>query len=334
METTGNDTALARRRRYAADLRAVSDLDDNDLAALILDPLQLLHETAVTVMLKRCEPLMIRRSCTTCGRLGHGGHKCPGAPCDRTFPSSMSRLGRGIVGRPVIYAFNESDSIIAITETERKTRTDSRNASVVRRWVEATAKESERANQELPSLYAMAGGYVKKVEKDAEIRQQWNKDRGLKVKANVPKSEEERLGPLLRSRLEEATTDRTISDIPLGKWADVLYDDACDVCTTANANHLTDGGIDVRRVGRRLEWPIESETDIAEAKRILTAVERVLQEIRLTPRAGTDPVAGHFYDTHFGLAYAHTRSSEFSDAEGISHRGTDHPSMYDTEEEE
>ena len=102
METNEHDTALVRRRRHASELWAVSDLDDDDLAALILDHSHDLHETAVTVMLTRCEPLMVRRSCSTCGRLGHGGLKCPGAQCDRAFPSSMSRLGRGIVGRPVL----------------------------------------------------------------------------------------------------------------------------------------------------------------------------------------------------------------------------------------
>jgi len=326
METDRHDTALARRRGRASELWAVSDLDDDDLAALILDHSHDLHETAVEVMLKRCEPLMVHRSCRTCGRLGHGGLKCPGTTCDRAFSSSMSRLGRGIVGRPVLYAFHERDSFLVIAESSRKTRTDSRNASVVRRWAEATTTRS--------SLYALAGGYVKKGEKDAEIRQQWNKDRGLKVKANVPKPEEARLGPTLRSRLEDVTTDRNVSAMSLGKWVDVLYDDACDVCTTAKVDYLTDGGIDVRRVGRRLDWPVNSEADIAEAKRVLTVVEGVLQEIRLTPRASSDPVTGHFYDAHFGLAYAHTRSAEFSDVEGTTRRGVDHSSTCDTEDEE
>jgi hypothetical protein len=202
----------------------------------------------------------------------------------------MSMLASRLVGRPLAFLANDVHTI----PTDRKARTETPQ-STIGTWIGLRSK-ADKADLRLGAVLRKD---LNRQGRDSDVRRQWNKDRGLRVRANLPKDEKARIESELESAIDErdARIDGLIAESNPGRdmqaWCDRLYDDACDI-PSADVDR-----IDIDRVLRAVGWE-----DLVYDRSLVVYVLEMIEDLLISVNGG------RFYDDHFGAAYAATRGNQ------------------------
>lgn len=274
------------------------DLEDLELVEQILngtDPSEV--NQARKELFRRNWPTFVRRSKVACGRMAHGGSTCSGfserTPCEHTFNSALSKTAEKAVDPRVVFVTWNRE-----IEFQERRRTSKHPYKLLKDWRE----------QEDHTLSQFIGQEVKLM-KDADIRQRWNEDRGLRVTMNLPKGVAERFDEILEQHTREpkmadllALMDCSKPKRDAKRWAQWIYDDLCD--------RLPEGSevpeVEPTRLARRA-FPEKTEAEIDELVQSGEA-GRLFKTILLVIENAADDLGNTaFYKDYFDSAIAQTR---------------------------
>lgn len=279
-----------RERRRLAEVRArMRDLDDHELATLVVNPLSPDHALACDALADRFLPQLLRRARNICRHLGHCGQQCKGPGCEHAFNAAVGELASRITGQRYYYAHYEGVGGVLHMNSEGRARRTTSPASAASRWLK------RREVKTSAPLGAVIGSELKDAGRATDVRRRWNLERGLKARVNLPQSIKAPAAALLAERAarSDAVGRHLRSSSPgttVQAWADRFYDDACD-----NARPGLHGPDD-QRIARSVGW-VKADTPLD--RDMATALEEVVEVLTVD--------GGDFWRGHMDAAYAHTR---------------------------
>lgn len=284
--------SFRERRRRQDELARLRDVDDEELAGLIVRVDEPDHDLACEVLLERFRPMLAKHSRRICSQLGHWGRPCPGFGCIHAFNAAMGEFASRLTGQRYAYApMGRASAGIYFTNANARARRTVSPSSAVSRWLKRTTSDPDRQLCSAVSSELQASGRA------TDVRRQWNQERGLLARANLPRENADTASSWITVRRRYATAevrdllDRASPAHDATKWAAYFYDDACD-----NAPPDVLGPYD-QRLARSVGWnPLEDHQ--------LPAI-RVVFDIVIEALKKAD--GGEFWRRHMDAAYQHSR---------------------------
>jgi len=273
-------------------LARLGDADPEELADVVVSRDHPDHELACEVLLERFRPVMAKVAHRICQQLGHYGGRCPGSRCEHAFASAMSEFATRLTGDRYSFAAigSHATSDFFRNANDRARRTAS-PTSVVSRW---RAKHGADPSKVLGTAVTTE---LRATGRATDVRRRWNVDRGLLSRANVPAKHKAEAQKQLTDRSREhdpeirklIATSSPVHDVQ--KWANRLYDDACDNAPPGVTDH------DDHRVARSVGWELVDDETTHAMRQAITLVIEILSKID----------DGNFWQRHMGAAYHQTR---------------------------
>lgn len=303
------DVSFHERRLRQEALARLRDADPEELADVVLSRDHPDHDLACDVLLERFRPVMAKVARRICQQLGHYGGSCPGYRCEHAFASAMSEFATRLTGDRYSFAAvgSRATSEFFRNANDRARRTAS-PTSVVSRWRANHGANSSKALGTVVTAELRAPGRA------TDVRRRWNVERGLLSRANVPAKHKASAQVQLAERSRQENDPEIWELIAMSspvhdvqKWADRLYDDACDNAPPGVADH------DDHRVARSVGWELVDDETTHAMRRAITLVIEVLWKID----------DGNFWQRHMGAAYHQTRG-------GVRQYDDDYQSEFDT----